>query len=207
VGLGVSLSGATGQRRKREETRTRIVESAARTFARRGYHGASLDEIARGAGYTKGALYYNFKSKEDLFLALLDEHIEERLNLLAAIEAQTDPPEARLRAGAGRVVSSLESDRDWSLLFFEFAAYAAREPRFRRKFAARLRPVRAAMGETIRALSAGSELALPPERIALGVNALVDGIAMNRLIDPAAAPDTLLGEILAVLWRGLAVER
>jgi AcrR family transcriptional regulator len=199
------LSGATRQERKREETRTRIVESAARAFARRGYRGASLDEIAQGAGYTKGALYYNFKSKEDLFLALLDDHIEERLNLLEAIKARAEPPESRLRAGAGRVVSSLERDRDWSLLFFEFAAYAAREPRFRRKFAARLRPVQAAMGETIRALSAGSELALPSERIALGVNALVDGIAMNRLIDRAAAPDELLGEMLAVLWRGLAV--
>jgi AcrR family transcriptional regulator len=163
-----------------------------------------MDEIAKGAGYTKGALYYNFESKEDLFLALLDEHVEERLNLLKAIKAQAEPPESRLRAGAGRVVSSLESDRDWSLLFFEFAAYAAREPRFRRKLATRLRPVQAEMSETIQTLSRNSELALPPERVALGVNALVDGIAMNRLIDPAAAPDELLGEMLTVLWRGLA---
>src|SRR5436190_9573246 len=120
---------ATRQKEKRDQTRDRIVAAAERVFARRGYHGASLDEIAQQAGFTKGALYYNFASKEELFLALLDRLIEARLALLESLRAQAQPAETRLRQGAGRVVGSLEGDRDWSLLFFEFASHAAREPR------------------------------------------------------------------------------
>jgi AcrR family transcriptional regulator len=188
---------------RRRETRAHLLAAATRVFARRGYHGATLDEIAFEAGFTKGALYYNFASKEELFLALLDKHIESRVALLHDLAARTGSAEARLSEGAERTVQSLRNDREWSLLYLEFAAYAARDARFRRKLEQRLRAVHQAMVETVEALAPDPEaLPLPAETLALGIAALVDGVAFGRLVRPAAMPDELLGQMLALLWRG-----
>src|SRR5919108_4703104 len=67
---------------KRAITRTRLLEAARKVFGRRGYYGASLDEIAADAGFSKGALYYNFGGKEGLFLALLEERLQERVRII-----------------------------------------------------------------------------------------------------------------------------
>ena len=74
-GVVVTIEPLTPERR-RAMTREHLLEAAAVVFARNGYHGASLDEVAAAAGFTKGAVYSNFKSKEDLFLALIDHRIE-----------------------------------------------------------------------------------------------------------------------------------
>jgi AcrR family transcriptional regulator len=188
---------------RRRETRTRLLAAATRVFARRGYHGATLDEVASEAGFTKGALYYNFASKEELFLVMLDEHIESRIALLHDLAKRTVSAEARLAEGAERTVSSLRDDREWSLLYLEFAAYAARDARFRRKLEQRLRAVHEAMVETVESLAPDPEqLPLPAETLAHGISALVDGVAFGRLLRPAAIPDELLGQMLALLWSG-----
>jgi AcrR family transcriptional regulator len=190
---------------KRRDTRARILAAAGQVFARRGYHGASVDEIAGEAGYTKGAVYYNFTSKETLFLALLDQHMEARLGLLERLRQGDRPSLARLEEGATATVTSLKRDREWSLLYFEFAAYAARNPRFRRKLVTRLETLHRAMVETVAELlrDAGRRPSVPPETIALGLESIVDGVALNRLLRPDAIADDLLGSILALVWRGL----
>src|SRR3954468_10976032 len=67
-----------------EQTRGELVEAARKVFLRRGFHGASLDEISAEAGYTTGAVYSRFGGKDELFLAVLDDHVERRLGLFAA---------------------------------------------------------------------------------------------------------------------------
>jgi AcrR family transcriptional regulator len=193
---------------KRTETRTRILGGAGRVFARRGYHAASVDEIADEAGYTKGAVYYNFADKEALFLALLDQHMDSRLALLGRLREGASPSTARLRAGADATVASLKRDREWSLLYFEFAAYAARNPSFRRKLATRLERLHQAMVETVSDLSrdTGRPLSVPVETIALGLESLVDGVAMNRLLRPEAVGDELLGTMVGLVWSGSTPE-
>src|SRR5438876_3817962 len=95
---------------RRLQTRARLLAAAERVFARRGYYAATLDEIAAEAGFTKGALYYNFASKEELFLALLDQHIESRIALLHELGGRAAPAGARLAEGAERTVSSLRQE-------------------------------------------------------------------------------------------------
>lgn len=186
---------------RREQTRTKLLDAATRVFARRGYHGATLDEVAAEAGFTKGALYYNFADKEDLFLALLDTHIESRIELLHDLAGRRAPAEARLAEGAERTASSLRDDREWSLLYLEFAAFAARDARFRRKLEQRLGAVHEAMVDAVEALAPDpAALALPAETLALGIGALVDGVAFGRLLRPGAIPDDLLGQMLALIW-------
>ena len=83
--------------RRRQQTRDHLLEAAARVFGERGYHGASLDDIAAAAGFTKGAVYSNFKSKEDLFLALLESRFASELeDLKAALSASDVGPGDRL---------------------------------------------------------------------------------------------------------------
>ena len=65
--------------RRRQQTREHLLAAAAEVFAERGFHGASLDEVAAVAGFTKGAVYSNFKNKEDLFLALLKESYDREM--------------------------------------------------------------------------------------------------------------------------------
>lgn len=186
------------QRERREATTAALLEAAARVFARRGYHGAGVEEIASEAGVTKGALYYNFEGKEDLFLALLDRHVEARIELLRDLGAHGP---GTLREGARRVAESLRTDRQWSLLFLEFWAQAARDPRTRRRFAARMRPVHAALAELV---AATAPAGVDPERLAPAVEALVDGFALRALARPSDDPAGSLGDALEMLWRGAA---
>jgi hypothetical protein len=76
---------------KKAETRQRLLDAAGRVFARRSFHGASVDEIAEEAGFSKGAVYSNFASKEDLFLALLERRIDERIKEIARV-VESDAP-------------------------------------------------------------------------------------------------------------------
>ena len=81
--------------RRRALTRDTLVGSAAAVFARRGYEGASLEEIADAAGFTRGAIYKNFGGKEDLFFAVADRDFAERLRTLSerlARQASSSPP-------------------------------------------------------------------------------------------------------------------
>src|ERR1700677_4560553 len=83
--------------RRRQQTRDYLLQAAAEVFAERGFYAATLDEVAAAAGFTKGAVYSNFKNKEDLFLALLeDAYAREMSALKEAMEDSEIPPEARL---------------------------------------------------------------------------------------------------------------
>src|SRR6202046_4830670 len=99
----------------RLETRARLLESAAQLFARGGYEGASVDLIAESAGYSKGAFYSNFESKEAIFLELLDIHKRREIEALAQLLAQ-DIPASQLVSLIRSSESGHGSDFDFGLL-------------------------------------------------------------------------------------------
>ena len=78
IGWGGGLMARLNGKEKQAHTRSCLMQSAANVFAQRGLQQASIDEVAEDAGFTKGAFYANFKSKEELFLAMLDERFAER---------------------------------------------------------------------------------------------------------------------------------
>src|ERR687888_2561811 len=94
------------------KTRKRVLAAAAKVFARRGYHQATVDEIASEAGFTIGALYSNFAGKEELFLALADRQVEERVAEVASMgdAAEGDEPN---KETAERLRAFLERDPQW----------------------------------------------------------------------------------------------
>ena len=191
---------------KRERTRSELVRAARKVFGERGYHEATLDEVVAESGLSKGALYYNFQSKADLFLALLDERISERIGALESLAGQApdgaDAGGARLEEASVDFLRTLRQTPEWRLLFLEFTAHAARDPRFQTEFAARARRMRVALAEVLR--NAGYRGSIEPEAAAVVVAALANGLAIEALIDPDAARDELFGTALVALLRGLS---
>src|SRR5437763_8651608 len=159
---------------KRAVNRQRLLDAALQVFSARGYHGATIEEIVEESGLSNGALYYNFRNKEDLFLALFDQRIGARI---AAVErtfgpaSATEPErEAQVRSAALQGVRDIDDPQEWAM-FFEFVAHAARTPEFRRKFRTRSRRLRAVFTRLIESYAAerGEGLAIPPEQAAVAV--------------------------------------
>ena len=189
--------------RRRELTRSHLLAAAARVFARQGFDGASIDDVAAAAGFTKGAVYSNFKSKEDLFLALMDQRVEEQIAAVQTTleEAATLPADERATRFADLTAQLLWSDRDWQLLYLEFALYAARHPNARRLLAERQRHDRDRLIPIIE-----SEFARVPPRLHVPIEdlasiflALFAGIGMQHLTDPDDAGDRLLHSAIEFL--------
>jgi AcrR family transcriptional regulator len=189
---------------RKAETRTALLDAAARVFARRGFHAASVDEVAADAGFSTGALYSNFDGKEDLFLALLAREIERQAEGVSRAVAERPTLGERARGGAEYWIDFLDREPEMVLLFMEFWAYAVRNPGVRARFAARYAEVRASLARIIEAgaRDLGMELTRPPEHLATAVDALADGFALQRLADPDSVPDELFADALALLLEG-----
>jgi AcrR family transcriptional regulator len=192
---------------QREKTRGCLVEAAAKVFTRRGYDKASLDEVAEEAGFTKGAVYSNFKGKEDLFLATIDAHFEERLGSIRRV-MQAEPDEQGTAHAAGMdFMDKLNRDPEYFALFFEFWAYAQRNPSVKKKFLPRVQRFRAALAELFEAKSdAGLELPIPSEQLASMLIAMAAGVAMERELDAKSVPDDMYARMLQFFFRGMLAE-
>jgi AcrR family transcriptional regulator len=189
---------------RREQTREQLLGAAARVFARRGYHGASVDEVAEEAGYTTGALYSNFAGKEDLFLSLLERVASRQLEAIAAAAAEGASAGVRARRGARTWMAFLEREPEMVPLFVEFWSYAVRNPDLRPRFAqqrARARDIVAGVIEQARR-DLGLRLRVPPDQLATAVEALADGLALQKVADPDSVPEDLFGTVLAALFEG-----
>jgi AcrR family transcriptional regulator len=186
---------------QRQETRRRLLDAAAQVFAERGYHAASVDEVAEAAGMTKGAVYSNFSSKEELFLALLDDRMSPYLRGYQAVFDARPDPGAGIDSLDSAYASLLEGDRTWWLLRAEFWLHAMRNPEARYKMAARQRLLRDALAGVLdrQAQGLGVEPAMRPSELASVVLALTEGLSSQRMVDPDAVPEGLVTDALPML--------
>lgn len=164
----------------RAQTRARLLASAREVFARAGYGGASVDDIAEAAGYSKGAFYSNFATKEAIFLDLLETHMTDELAGVEALIAPAASWEAVVDAIALRYATDAE-DRDWCLLSVEFALHAARAPAFAAHFAKLFDQQYAGVAKIARKLAqmAGTRIA-DPHKVAVQFIALRQGLALDQ---------------------------
>jgi AcrR family transcriptional regulator len=190
---------------KKARTRAQLIDAAATVFAREGFMAASLDEVAEEAGLTKGAVYSNFDSKEDLFQAVIDDRLNEpmRHGAEAIIDSTMGTSEEHAMAGARVFVDTVEQQREVFLLALEFNIHVARHPELAPTFAARNREQLERVADLIRQQTGntGDTLPLPPDQMAIAVEALSQGIALQKLADPESVPDDLLGRVYALLFR------
>jgi AcrR family transcriptional regulator len=193
---------------QRALTRERVLQAAVRVFARSGFHGASVHAIAREAGVTTGAIYSNFEGKEDLFLAVFEEHIARQIEEYTARFEGAADLEARSRGGGDYWMAQLREDPHFFPLYMEFWAHAMRDPELRPRFAARFGVFREFFARLIEegARDVGVE---PPagfaQRMGTVLNALGNGLALEKLTDPDAVPDELLGDTIALIFNALLI--
>jgi AcrR family transcriptional regulator len=171
----------------RERTRMQLLAAAEEVFAARGFHGASLDEVAEAAGYSKGAVYSNFASKDELFVAVLRKRMSEQAEFVTGLGSRA----------TGDTVTALPDldwmDLQWCQLLFEFWLYALRNSAATQLLAEAYRQFRAQLAP-IAAVLSGPELT--PQEVASAAIALYQSLALQRHLDPDAVPADLAGRIL-----------
>jgi AcrR family transcriptional regulator len=172
------------------ENRERVLAAAREVFRRKGYHDASVEEIAEEAGFSKGVVYSQFGSKADLFLALLERRIEQRAreNLDVALSAPAGTEFAELYATGRR---AQQADRAWSLLVLEFRIHAARDPELNRRYAELHARTADGIARAIALVCEreGIEPPYAPEALARLAFAIDNGYALEDLVAPEGAQD------------------
>jgi len=177
---------------RRQQTRDDLIGAADHAFVDGGFHATSLDQIAAAAGYTKGAVYSNFASKEDLFFAVYERRA-------AVAEAQmVELFEADAAAGLDRISADtsgrVNRDDGWLAVFFEFWAHVIRHPELRGRFAAIHRRLQEPVAAALERVAAERGVELPDAALPLAVasGAMQIGLALERLTQPDVV-DTALG--------------
>ena len=191
---------------RQAQTREDLIDAAEELFSENGFHATSLDAVAIAAGYTKGAVYSNFSSKEDLFFAVYERrvarheaHVEELL---------TDPADAReailhVIAAVGELRQRRQDG--WMAVFLEFWTHVLRHPEHRARFgeahSRAVAPFKYALERF--AAQRGITLAIPAEQLAVALFAMENGIGLERLTDPEAAAADLPVRLVELIFEGL----
>jgi AcrR family transcriptional regulator len=181
--------------------RAALLAAARKVFLAAGYHGASVDAVAGEAGFTIGAVYSQFGGKAELFLALLEQRIEERIGQIRSV-VDGSGVAAELTAVARQWAGVLRTDLDWTLLVIEFRVHAARDPvlaaRFAELHARLLRAVVQSLTESL-GLPATPEV----EDLARLLLATGPGGALARAAEGEAFRDELMEETTVALAQRL----
>lgn len=159
-------------------TRTRVLDAAERVFSKKGYHRASLEEIAAAAGHSKGAVYSNFTSKADLFLELMDRRARAEESHLAGEPGSGPASTASPQASLG-----------WSLATLDFFLVAMGDPALRKRLAAGYSRTRERTGGLLEERGQAPSWATPAEFATVAM-ALGSGLIIQQALDAAAvSPD------------------
>jgi AcrR family transcriptional regulator len=191
---------------RQAQTRAALIEAAARVFVERGFVGSSVEAIAAEAGFTRGAFYSNFSSKEELFAELLQERVY-RLYADMARDA-ADPATRSSPRETGEQLAAIQDNPEGRWIFrlwLELLAHAGRDEHFR-KIAARFwSGNRVLIGQAIAAAydEAGVTPPAAPERLASAWIAIDIGLALQHFVDPEGAPLDLYPELCELLFSPL----
>ena len=192
---------------KKAETRRRLLDAAAEVFRAKGFQGASVEAICAHAGFTRGAFYSNFESKEEMFVELLQERVYEGYREMARAVPQDLPPVERLRWSARELQARYEDpDTSWLFeLWLECLAHAARHPEFRSLAATFWSGTRALNASALeQAFEAeGVPLPLESKHLATALIALDIGLAVQHLVDAKEVPLDLYPALYELLFAPL----
>jgi AcrR family transcriptional regulator len=199
----VSAGQTLTRREKQQRTREALLEAAAGLFAERGLDKVSIDEVTQAAGYTKGAFYANFRSKEELFLVMLDEQFAKELARLDHALAGNDDLREEARAAAADFIR-YASMEEWPALYFQFVAYAAQNEEFRQELATRHRAMRERLAQLFKRWKGGlgASSPVPFDQVAAMMFFMADGFLVDRIVEPGLS-DELYTTMIGVFARGL----
>lgn len=198
----------TAQTRAERQAQTRedLIDAAEKLFTENGFHATSLDAVAVTAGYTKGAVYSNFSSKEDLFFAVYERRVDRHIAHVG--ELLDEPPDAR--EAILRVVGAVGDLRrrradGWMAVFLEFWTHVLRHPEHRARFGEAHKRAVAPFARAVERFAAqqGVTLPIPADQLATAMFAMENGIGLERLTDPEAADADLPIRLVQLIFEGL----
>ena len=187
---------------RQAQTRQELLDAAARVFVKRGFTGSSVEEISAEAGYTRGAFYSNFRSKNELFVELLHDRVYTRYTEMTQEGLRGRPPTLR---ETGEMLAAIQAKAEgrwiWRL-WFEWLAQVGRDEELRELAATFWQGNRERIANLI-------ETALPQHKdrakaIATALIALDIGLAIQHFVDPEEAPLHLYPELYVLLFSPLS---
>jgi AcrR family transcriptional regulator len=190
---------------KRDEVRRRLLDAAAEVFAERGYAAARLDEVARVAGFTKGAVYSNFAGKH----ALLAELIEQKVRTEFAVQVEDirarNRPDRVLEDIAEVYAQGVVAGGNWTRLLVEIAQQASHDDEVREVYVGVRRSLRDELAATLAEACAtlGLELTVPAEQLALTLQSLRMGLALEHGTDPRHVDHAAVAAVFTDTLRAL----
>lgn len=190
-------AGARGRPlRRREVTRERILDAAEDVFLARGFAAATVQEIAKAADYTTGALYSNFGSKAELFLEVFRrrQDVQDKVwrQALDSIVSSDD-----VAAAMGPALREATYEPDWYAAVFEFYGFVARDDELRPKAGELLQKFEPVLSDLFTKI--GNTSSLPDDRLAAAITGLMRGLAWTWVVVPEETDDSLFADAVAVL--------
>lgn len=189
----------------REMTRQRLLEAAARVIPRKGYQGASVEDIAAEAGFTRGAFYSNFGSKDELFIALLRRVSDQKHAEVDAIFAEGGSAEV-MRAKLRDFYARLCQEQLKFVLWTEAKVHAARDAEFRRRLVELERQTRERITcfvERYCKEAGRHDTGKTHAEIAIGLMALTDGMAFAQMMDPEVVSEDVAQSVLTKFFEAV----
>src|SRR5712671_4281130 len=209
IGIAPVTHVPSRQAERTEATRRKLLAAAERIFARDGFEAARLEDIAAGAGYTRGAFYANFGGKEEIFFALLEQWVRQRIDSITAVLRKQKTPHQKLAALRNHY-AEIAKDRRLVLISVEFKLFALRHPEAHAKLRDRHRRIRAKWGELFSELMQALGRTLPISNPAASACclALAQGLLLEQLVDPKTLSEKdvrhMLGIFFDSIFRGNA---
>jgi AcrR family transcriptional regulator len=178
--------------KKTAATRKALLEAARRMFARDGFEACRIEDIVEAAGYTRGAFYANFRTKEDLFFAIFEQEVGRRVEHLRSLLEEAGDRERKWAALRNFYVERI-SDRQWAMLLLEFKLFALRHPKLRPELAATHRKLRASLR-----LESIAKACTEPRKAAL--EAVLSSLALEHAYDPVRISKDEAAGLLRMLF-------
>lgn len=174
-----------------EATRRALIESARRIFARDGFEACRIEDIAAATGHTRGAFYAHFRTKEDLFFALLEQEAGQRAEQVRAALACCRTVEEQ-RTAVRKYYVSRFADRQWAVLMLEFKLFALRHPKLRPRLAATHRRIRASLKLDIQRMC--------EEHRKAALEVILSGLTLEQAYDPRRMSKAQAARLLGLLF-------
>lgn len=189
------------------ETRRRLLDAAAVTFARKGFAAASVEEIAEQAGFSVGAVYSNFSGKEELFAELMAERAAGRVETVAeALRSAGEQPGGSMGELGRALIDAADKNIEVAALQTEFWLHAIRNPDTMEILAESTATTLESLVGVVSGLLAEHNVdqnIVTPESFAVAVLALYQGLVRQRRTDPSRVPEELFGNILTWQLAGM----
>lgn len=184
-----------------EATQAKLLRAAESIFARDGFAAAKLEQIAEKAGYTRGAIYAHYRSKEDLFLDLLEQRMHAKMAIVRSLLEGVLTPEERLQKFRAQMLT-FTCDRSWALLILEFKLYALRQPKLKTRMRRLMSMMHSTTGDDLFQLMFGK--VKPNEKHAIErrfslIGSIMSAAVLESHFKPALFTDKDLEAVLSEL--------